>query len=118
MRKTFEKLVTDSLCCVPCYAAKYAFVVIFIYDILLSRLSCHSQHVTHFFSAAKVESRTSIRAFFSYPISQSSSVFIGGIYEVTGTSLSSVSASCSFKSVALKYRQDHVRLLFATFLSI
>ena len=37
VRKTFEKLVTDSLCSVPCYPAKHAFIVIFIYDILLSR---------------------------------------------------------------------------------
>ena len=63
-------------------------------------LACNS-----FFSAAKIESRTSIRAFFSNPVSQSSSVFIGAIYEVSGTSLLSVSASCGFKSVALKYRQ-------------
>ena len=88
-------------------------------DILLSRLSCYSQFVTFFF-CSKIESRTSFRAFFSNAII---TVFIcfhrKNCYEVSGTSLSSVSAFCfmQFHVGRFGIPPDHVRLVFGTFLA-
>ena len=77
--------------CLASYPAKYAFIVIFIYDTLFCRWSCYSQFVAHFF-CSDIESRTSNRAFF--PRSQSHSLLVlfssGGngdltCHEVSGT---------------------------------
>ena len=44
--KNIGELVTDCLCSVPCYPAKYAFIVIFIYDILLLNLTTLASYNT------------------------------------------------------------------------
>ena len=104
VRKTFEKLITDFLFSVPCYPAKYVFIVIFIWHFIVSLIMLFL--ACNFFSAEKIESRTSIRAFFSNPISQSSSVFIGG----------TVTIWMQFHVGYVEIPPDHVRLVFATFL--
>ena len=97
---------------------KYAFIVILIYDILLSRWSWHFLACdSFFFQQNRVE--TSIRAFFSNPIA---TVFFcfdrRNCYEVSGTILSSVSAFCfmQFHVGCFEIPPDDARLVFATFL--
>ena len=108
VRKIFEKLITDCLCSVPCYPAKYAgffFLHFHLWHFML--WSCYSQHVILFFLQQNRVEKTSIRAFFFNPIA---AVFFcfhpRNCYEVSGTSyrMCLLSASCSFTSVALKYR--------------
>ena len=119
MRKTFEKLVTDCLCYVPCCPAKYAFIVIFIYDIL-----CLADHCNSFFSAAKSSWELQTARSFLIVIvlssmtgrSQSHSflLFLSGEkwrFDLLRGEWNNLIecvllfASCSFTSVALKYRQ-------------
>ena len=119
MRKTFEKLVTDCLCSVPCYPAKYAFIVIFIYDIL-----CLADHCNSFFSAAKSswELQTArsllivivLSSMTGRSQSHSFLLFLSGEkwrFDLLGGEWNNLIecvllfASCSFTSVALKYCQ-------------
>ena len=51
VRKTFEKLVTDFLFSVPCYPAKYVFIVIFIWHFIVSLIMLFL--ACNFFSAEK-----------------------------------------------------------------
>ena len=115
MKKTFEKLVTDSLCSVPCYPAKYAFIV----SLIMLFLACYS-----FFTAAKSSGELqTTRSFLTVIVhspmtgrSQSHSFLLFLSREKWKCDLLRgewnnliecvlLFASCSFTSVALKYRQ-------------
>ena len=116
MSKAFEKLVTNCLCCVPCYPAKYAFVI-FFYDILLSRWSCYSLIAcnSYFFC-----SKNRVKNFNPCVLFQSNKpvFFCFHRRNLRGEWNKFIEGVCfmQFQVGRFEIPPDHVHLLFATFL--